>query len=307
MKNLLLGLLLSLTFAAAQQSACGASREANSQGRPGAANRQESPTPSPSPSEVGQAGGFRILAEGQHGKADQAFVAVVRDAESYGKLRELAGELPEVSAELFEASAVVAAFLGQRNTGGYSVSVTPSGGNVLRIAEKRPPQGAMSAQVITNPFVVVSVSEGDGAALLLEVDDNWKRRLTSYKVAEGEFTMSGGIMGRVEKFKLAGDAQTTGLGSLITVFLNVNAVGASKQRALLTVMTGSVGSSSEWVVPRLHAGTLVDPPNEGLKATVRLLMKNQRLEITFEPRHGQIADGFIGEGKITCATAGVNN
>ncbi len=65
---------------------------------------------------------MKILAEGAYSEIEQPFVAVVRDAETYAVLRELVGALPEMSESDFSKHVVIAAFLGTRSTGGYSVT-----------------------------------------------------------------------------------------------------------------------------------------------------------------------------------------
>ncbi|HEY9282615.1 MAG TPA: DUF885 family protein, partial [Pyrinomonadaceae bacterium] len=65
---------------------------------------------------------------------------------------------PEVN---FATRAVVVVYQGQKNTGGYSVAVEEirRDGTVLavRVSERRPASGSITTQVITSPFVAVSV------------------------------------------------------------------------------------------------------------------------------------------------------
>ena len=192
--SLFLSLLFIVAVGEGAQS-CGAKHKGNDAATQVNANNGTQSTPPPTPAGTPSAVELKVLAEGQYGKADQAFVAVVRDPKTYAALAELAGELPKIDAGQFETHAVVAAFLGYRNTGGYAVSVTAQAGNVLRVAEKSPPKDAILAQVITNPFVIVAVPVGEQASVWLELDDNWNRGMRAYEVVEGEFTMSGGIAG----------------------------------------------------------------------------------------------------------------
>jgi hypothetical protein len=66
--------------------------------------------------------------------------------------------LPDVS---FDTRAVVIAYQGQQRTGGYSVEITgiKRAGTVLAVSvsERRPASGDVTAQVITSPFVAVSI------------------------------------------------------------------------------------------------------------------------------------------------------
>jgi hypothetical protein len=66
--------------------------------------------------------------------------------------------LPDVS---FDTRAVVVAYQGQQATGGYSVEITGirRTGTVLAVtvSERRPASGSLTTQVITSPFVAVSI------------------------------------------------------------------------------------------------------------------------------------------------------
>ena len=69
---------------------------------------------------------LKVLAEGSHSKINDPFVAVVRDTDTYAALSRLDENLPRLDADFFTEHVVIAAFLGQRNTGGYGVEITPS-------------------------------------------------------------------------------------------------------------------------------------------------------------------------------------
>ncbi|HEX8283753.1 MAG TPA: DUF885 family protein [Pyrinomonadaceae bacterium] len=80
--------------------------------------------------------------------------------------------LPDVS---FDTRAVVVAYQGQRATGGYSVEITGIGrtGTVLAItvSERRPASGSLTTQVITSPFVAVSIPRPPSGASVRFADD----------------------------------------------------------------------------------------------------------------------------------------
>ena len=92
--------------------------------------------------------------------------------------------------------------------------------------------------------------------------------------------------------------RVSGLASLQTFFLNLKGTAANNNRALRTVATGWIDRTSTWVIPRLAAGTLVDPPASDLRATAELQNKNETLVITFESLPTQVADGFSGSGRL---------
>src|SRR6266850_1670741 len=96
-------------------------------------------------------GQMKVLAEGFHSPVTHPFVAVVREPRTYQELRKLDGSLPKLDKDFFETSTVVAAFLGERNTGGYAIEFTHEVSGEIHIAEKKPGQGMMVTQMITSP------------------------------------------------------------------------------------------------------------------------------------------------------------
>jgi hypothetical protein len=138
-----------------------------------------------------QPGGIKVLAEGFHSKITKPFVAVVRDTETYAALRKLDGNLPKLDADFFEENVVVAAFLGERHTGGYSVEITPNAIEI-NVLEKKPGKGVMVPQMITSPFKIVSLHGATNAAVRLNlfVDETWLcryvRRIWTARCCRGD-------------------------------------------------------------------------------------------------------------------------
>ena len=145
---------------------------------------------------------------------------------------------------------------------------------------------------------VVSVAESEQSPVSLDLGEGWKKLESSYEVTEGDFTSSGGIAGRVEKFRLKGDISTAALGKLGTFRLNLTGEGATRPRSLRTAATGLISSTGTYDIPHLVTGTLVDGPNPGLRAAAQLMDKNTALSFTFESRPPEVADGFGGEGRL---------
>lgn len=80
--------------------------------------------------------------------------------------------LPDVS---FDTSAVVVAYQGRQPTGGYSVEITGivRNGTVLAVTlnERRPASGSFTTQVVTSPYVAVSIPRPpNGASVVLAGD-----------------------------------------------------------------------------------------------------------------------------------------
>ena len=115
-----------------------------------------------SPTEEAKPVEFSLLASGamsahEGGRA----VELITDEASWRRVWETIGggrPLPDVS---FDTRAVVVAYQGQQRTGGYSVEITgiKRVGTVLAISVngRRPASGDVTTQVITSPFVAVSI------------------------------------------------------------------------------------------------------------------------------------------------------
>ncbi|HEX3229259.1 MAG TPA: protease complex subunit PrcB family protein, partial [Pyrinomonadaceae bacterium] len=85
------------------------------------------------------AGDLKTLAEGSQSSISDPFVAVIRDDATYAKLKKMEPGLPMLETDFFRVNVVVAAFLGTRNTGGYSVEISRVEDGKIRVVEKAPP------------------------------------------------------------------------------------------------------------------------------------------------------------------------
>jgi uncharacterized protein (DUF885 family) len=105
---------------------------------------------------------FSLLATGTMSEHEGGrTVELITDEAGWRRTWEKVGAgrpLPDVS---FDTRAVVVAYQGQRATGGYSIEITgiKRTGTVLAItvSERRPASGSLTTQVITSPFVAVSI------------------------------------------------------------------------------------------------------------------------------------------------------
>jgi len=238
---------------------------------------------------------IKVLAEGAHSEVTNPFLVVARDAQVYANLRKLVAGLPDLQDEFFKSRAVVAAFMGERNTGGYRVEITRAPNGAIRVAAKSPPKDAMVAQVLTAPFRVVSVPSSP--SLALEAEGAWQQAMRSYRITSGEFTMSGGFAGRMERFALAGDIRMMREGKLVTLLFDVKSSGAQKQRSLKEAATGLFenGTIDVW---RIGAGSLIEMPHSDLSAKGRFADKDSQLALDFKSLPTMIADGYGGGGSI---------
>lgn len=116
----------------------------------------------------------RILLRGQNARAEEPSVSVVRDDVAYGKLwSHLAAAGAARPAVDFAKEAVVAAFMGRKSTGGFSVELVGAerladGTVVVRLRNLAPKPGMMVTQALTSPFVVLAVPAGQDARVSVE-------------------------------------------------------------------------------------------------------------------------------------------
>jgi hypothetical protein len=246
--------------------------------------------------------GLKVLASGFHSQVTNAFVAVARDAETYRALGALDTNLPKLDADFFKTNDVIAAFLGERNTGGYSVEITRAQNGEIRITEKRPRKDEFVPQVITSPFKVVAVSIDETTPIVTSLDSAWQQKHLLYNVTSGRFTMSGGFAGRMEKFPLKGKVWVMRAGDLATFWFSLQGSSRRRHRSLTELATGIVKSSRAITIHKLGAGSLIDPPHSGLMAEGAFNQGGKRFSLKFTSLPSMIADGFSGEGSIEART-----
>lgn len=243
-------------------------------------------------------GDIKVLAEGFHSKITRPFVAVVRDAETYAALIKLDENLPKLDADFFKENVIVAAFLGERNTGGYSVEIRA---NAIEISvlEKKPGKGAMVPQMITSPFKMVAVQGVSNVAVRLMLDEAWRQRMPFYKVTNARFTMGGGIAGVSEEFGLQGLVAVLREGNLVSFSFRIVSSETRKRRLLMEYSTGLIDSKNKIEIKRMSADSLINPPNNGLQAEGRLSDGGKKLLLNLSSRPSMmIADGYSGQGSI---------
>ena len=250
----------------------------------------EKPTP-----EKPATGDLTVLAEGPNSAINNSFVAVVRDADTYDALTKLEERLPKRDADFFKTNIVVAAFLGQRPTGGYGVEITHNPGGELRLVESTP--RGMVTQAITAPFKVVSFSVSGLPPVSLTVDKAFQERLQLYRVTTGKFKTIGGFAGRSEEFPLEGQLQLTREHDLITVAFALKGSGSSGERALIDTATG-VMKDGRLVIQKLSHGSLVGIPSGALHATATFQETNGLL-LELDTGPVEVPDGFSGKGTVT--------
>lgn len=249
---------------------------------------------------------MKVLAEGLHSNVTRPLVAVIRDSGTYFALAQLAGNLPKLDEEFFKSKLIVAAFLGERNTGGYSVEIrrevvgqfgmSKEERLLLRIVEQAPGKGAMVPQVITSPFKLVSIELAASDSVMLAPDHVWQQSSRHFVITKGTFTMAGGIAGRVEEFALDGNLYIAREGSFVNVMFLAFSAKSEKRRHLTDFATAVVNGDGRFQIRRMSAGSLIDAPNSGLRVAGTLAGDKVSLTLTSLPT--MISDGYSGVGII---------
>jgi len=268
-----------------------------SSGASGCHAKRNAALPTQTPNQETSTSAIKVLAEGFHSSVTHPFVAVVRDPETYTELLKLDANLPKLDSVFFRSNAVVAAFLGERNTGGYGVEVVQSAVGV-RVLEKKPAKGVMVPQMITSPFKVIALEGVSNSPVWLALDDTWRKSLPLYRITSGRFSMSGGFAGASEKFGLQGAIRVIREGDVATFEFRLAGGEGMKKRALNEYATGSVAGDGTITLNKMSADSLINKPNSGLKATGALSRKDNKLSLTFISLPLMIADGYTGQGKI---------
>ena len=287
-QQLIIATIISLSFSGGSTSGCRAEHNTGSQVNKPSVPEEDNKVSSE----------LKVLAEGFHSSITSPFVAVIRDEETYLALNNLEGKLPKLEADFFKSKVLIAAFLGQRNTGGFSVQIVQSADGEIRVSEAKPGKGMMVPQMITSPFRMVSVSVGKSSPVRLVLDPVWNSSMRNYSVTNGTFTMTGGIAGRSEKFRLAGHVGLLREQGLITFSFRLWNNAEKNKVMLADFATGMVQDSGVITIPVLSAGALVNPPNDGLKARGQLTNNDAKISIDFASLTSMIADGFSGMGRF---------
>lgn len=249
-------------------------------------------------------GALKTLAEGSQSSITDPFVAVIRDDATYEKLRKMEPKLPKLEADFFRLNIVVAAFLGTRNTGGYSVEINRVEGGKISVAEKAPAKDAMTTQVITSPFKLVSFAPEGSTAVELSVGEIFQQRLQLYRISRGIFSLSGGFIGRTESFQLTGKLQVTRLGDLVTIGFALMSSGGARERSFTGSATGVI-KKDVITIEQMSHGSLLGPPSGELRVSGKFLEKN-RLSLELVSKPINVPESYGGRGSIEAEMVGAS-
>jgi len=289
MQSLIIATILSLLFGGAE--GCHKSKNSNA---PKQSQNSTDQTGTPI-AEDQHSGEVKVIAQGFHSAITEPFVAVIRDEATYAELTKLDSNLPKLNVDL-KTNIVIAAFLGQRNTGGYSVEITRPANGEIQVTEKAPGKDMMVPQVITAPFKIVSVPVEGNASVRISASDAFRQTAQLYRIDKGSFTISGGIAGRSETYSVEGKLQVTRLADLVSVGFAVVSTGTARERSLRDFATG-VMKDDAISITRMSRGSLVDPPTGDLRVTGKFLEGN-RLTLELTTGGAVVPDGFSGKGSI---------
>lgn len=117
---------------------------------------------------------FRDLDKGDQSFVDDGRQVVARTAAEWNTLwRQHSPDRPQPQVDLAQ-DMVVGVFLGSRPTAGFALEIVgveaAAGELVVRYRERRPGQGAITAQVITSPYHLVAVARQAGAVRFQRVE-----------------------------------------------------------------------------------------------------------------------------------------
>lgn len=281
-------------------------RESNAKTTPTPTAPAPTPAASPTPATAPANGAekpaddaIKVLAQGGHASISESFIIIGRDMEIYAALRKLNAQLPELNADYFKTNTVIAVFLGQRRTGGYSVELKRDEKFGVRVAEQAPAKGTLTAQMITAPFKIVSVPLQPNERVQLALDPTWQNRLRPYRLASGNVTVSGGIAGRTEQAQLEGTFGVMREGKFATFIFDVRITGATKARTLQDAATGIVETDGRITIPRLDSFSLTGAIESPFRATGQFAANEDKLTLNFETVPApNISDNFNGKGKL---------
>ena len=312
---LLLAPSLALVCSAASAQGCGAARRGEV-AQTAAPAQTPAPKPSASPTPAAERGAanretakmsneIKVIEAGAHSRVSEAFVAVARDAQTYGAIRRLHESLPELGPEFFRESAVAAVFLGRRNTGGYAVEIARDAEGALRVSEVAPAKDAMVTMALTAPYRVVSFAQWPEQPVRLHLTDAWRRQARPYRVTSGEFTMTGGFAGVRQQFKLAGTFGVLRHKNLATFLFDLKGEAADADaRALSDAATGTVDVSRRVRIAQLDPGSFVHPPRRPMRADGLFSASEHRLTLKLDATQSAVADGFGGDGTLEADATG---
>lgn len=241
-------------------------------------------------------GEIKQLAAGSHCTVSESFVFVARDLQTYQALESLKLNLPTQSPDFFKSHAVVAAFLGQRRTGGFSVEITQNAAGGVQVIESKPK--GMVTMVLTTPFKIVAVPVKADGTIALTVDATWQERLRSYRLTSGALTITGGFAGVHQTLGLEGTLQIMREKNLATFFFELQSTG-KRQAQMRDLTSGTVADSGSVSVSYLDSHSLSGAIQSPFKTTGQFTQDEMELTLNLETVDSpNITDNFSASASL---------
>ncbi len=233
-----------------------------------------------------------------------SFVLIARDLETYDALRGASPELPQQSAQFFATHIVVAGFLGQRRTGGYSVEIVGGSDGSLRILEHAPAKGAKVKMSLSAPFQIVAISVDPDQPVALTLDDTWQKTLRDYRITSGELLITGGFAGIHQQRVLEGSIGIMRTGELATFVFDLRSQGGQDMKQLSDA--GScVVKMGQVSLTRLNSSILTGAVDSPFEITGAFQNDERELKLSLETINApQISDNFTATGQLTAVAGG---
>ncbi|MCM3871574.1 MAG: protease complex subunit PrcB family protein [Pyrinomonadaceae bacterium] len=266
-------------------------QDSNSTGKPIPGHRERSGVTN---------GEIKELAARNHSTIFESFVLIARDSKTYEALRIASPSLPEQNAEFFETNVVVAVFLGQRRTGGYSIEIANGHDGSLRIVEHSPPKGAMVKMVLSAPFKVVAIPVQTDRPMELALDETWKKRLRGYRVTSGQVLVTGGFAGVNQRRSLEGTVGIMRAGELATFIFDLRSQAGQETKQLKDAASCLVKNPLQVSLPRLNSTTLTGAIESPFQVTGEFLDEERELRLSLQTiASSNISDNFAATGQLT--------
>jgi len=245
-------------------------------------------------------GEIKELAAGSHSTIFESFVLIARDSKTYEALRATSASLPELSADFFETNAVVAAFLGQRRTGGYGVEIVNGQDGRLHIVEQSPPKGAMVKMVLSAPFKIVAIPADKDQPIGLILDETWKKRLRSYRVTRGELSITGGFAGVSQIKQLEGTIEIMRTGELATFVFELQSRAGQETKELNDAASCVVKEPGQVSLARVNSSTLSGAVQSPFQVTGEFLDEERELRLSLQTTGAaNVSDNFTASARLT--------
>jgi len=238
------------------------------------------------------------LAQGSEAHVAMPFVAVIRDEAAYRTLiATIHAEIPPLEPGFLPSGIVVGAFLGTKPTPGYKAAIRRDE-NAFRIEEERPPAGAILAQVITTPFAMAGFPEAPDAPVILDPGATIDASLMPFAVGSGTLTVSGGIAGISETWKLSGTIRVALLDPLATFVLDLTAASEQGTKVLQGALTVVRDGAGKFEGLLWDASPLVQAPCKALTVSGAFDTTRGTLALRFAPGPCKASDAFSAKGDL---------